>query len=175
MSCLQEPIVPLSPAHLKFLYLLANMMVTQGSFPRLIPETSLALCLSFFLRGSFCLSPFSPSFPPPTGKKETSLHGRGFRKSNELSGEAVDGPKHLTNSSYHQGISRGRLDKFNSELLGILTERMGLVPECPDKQDPRSASREASIGSLSSSELPLLGRLLESRTAPAFGECGSLT
>lgn len=127
MSCLQEPIVPLSPAHLNFLYLLANMMVTQGSLPRLIPETSLDLCLSFFLRGSFCLSPFSPS-SPPHWKKETSLHGRGFRKIIELSWEAVDGPKHLTNFSYHQGISRGRLDKFNSELLGILTERMGLVP-----------------------------------------------
>lgn len=47
--------------------------------------------------------PFFFSFSPPLEKK-TSVHGRGFRKSSELSGEAVDSPKHLTNSSYHRGV-----------------------------------------------------------------------
>lgn len=53
---------------------------------------------------------------------------------------------------------------------------MGMIPKCPEEQGPKSAtvSREASIGLLSSSEIPLLGRLLESRTASTFREYGRL-
>lgn len=55
------------------------------------------------------------------------------RKSNELPGELVDGPKHPADlgGSTISGSRRGRLDRFNSELLGILTETMGIVHTSP--------------------------------------------
>lgn len=97
--------VPLSPAHLRFPFPsslpLAIMMVIQESLPSLVSETS--------------------------------LHSRSFRKSNELPGELVDGPKHPADlgGSTISGSRRGRLDRFNSELLGILTETMGIVHTSP--------------------------------------------
>lgn len=53
---------------------------------------------------------------------------------------------------------------------------MGMVPKCSEEQGPKSAtvSEEASIGLLSSLEIPLLGRLLESRTASTFRQYGCL-
>lgn len=97
--------VPLSPARLRF------------PFP-----SSLPLAIMMVIQGSL-----------PSLVSETSLHSRSFRKSNELPGELVDGPKHPADlgGSTISGSRRGRLVRLNSELLGILTETTGIVHTSP--------------------------------------------
>lgn len=55
-----------------------------------------------------------------------------------------------------RGLWRGRPDRSNSELLGILTEKMGMVHKSPGAQGTKSTlvSREASPGLLSSGQTP---------------------
>lgn len=76
-------------------------------------------CLSFLSLSSLPLASMRVTQGSlPSLISETSLHSRSFRKSNELPGELGDGPKPPANTPYHSGLSRGRLDRSNSELLG---------------------------------------------------------
>lgn len=73
--------------------------------------------------------------------------------SKEFPGELADGPNTQQILLSICGLRRGRSDSSKSELLGILTENMGIVHKSPGAQGTKSTpvSREAGPGLLSSS------------------------